>query len=105
MRWLLPIALLLLSGNAVAEPIQRPPGDAGFAISLSAPDLKPIPGIGVYEIDLFDSDQFTIDALHAAAGYVICYFSAGSFEDWRTDVAQFPQDVIGRDYQGWPGER
>jgi hypothetical protein len=97
--------VLLVAVPAQGEPIKRPPIDAGFSISISKPDLQPTPGISVYEIDLFDAEQSTIDALHAAGAYVICYFSAGSFEDWRPDVAQFPPRVIGRDYQGWPGER
>jgi len=96
---------LLISTPAPAEPIARPPADAGFAISLSTPNLNPTPGIGVYEIDLFDAAQPTIDALHAAGGYVICYFSAGSIEDWRPDVAAFPESVIGKKYEGWEGER
>lgn len=103
------IALLLLTllipNAAIAEPIKGPPREAGFSINLSEPDLRPEPGIGVYELDLFDGEQSTLDALHAAGGYVICYFSAGSFEDWRPDAAHFPQSVIGKDYQGWPGER
>lgn len=98
-------ALLLIPCAAVAEPIQRPPLDVGFAISLSQPDLKPVPGIGVYDLDLFDAPQPTIDALHAAGGYVICYFSAGSFEDWRPDATRFPQQALGKEYEGWPGER
>jgi hypothetical protein len=89
---------------ALAEPIKAPPRDAGFAISLSVPDLAPQSSIGVYDLDLFDASQPTIDALHAAGGYVICYFSAGSFEDWRPDVERFPKDVIGKAYEGWPGE-
>ncbi|WP_395023332.1 endo alpha-1,4 polygalactosaminidase [Dongia sp.] len=105
MRILVIAALLLGAGTADAQSIKRPPADAGFAISLSQPVLEPVSGIGVYEIDLFDSEQANIDALHAAGGYVICYFSAGSLEDWRPDVAQFPPPVIGRDYKGWPGER
>jgi hypothetical protein len=99
------LALLLLPGTAEAEPVKRPPVDAGFAISLSNPELNPTPGIGVYEVDLFDTEQPTIDALHAAGGYVICYFSAGSVEDWRPDLAEFPASVIGKDYEGWNGER
>jgi hypothetical protein len=89
---------------ATADPITPPPRGAGFAISLSDPDLKPAPGIGVYDLDLFDAAQSTIDALHAADGYVVCYFSAGSFEDWRQDVGRFPKSVIGKAYEGWPGE-
>src|SRR6185503_12762977 len=54
--------------------------------------------------DLFDAAQPTIDALHAAGGYVICYFSAGSFENWRPDAARFPKRVVGKAYEGWAGE-
>jgi hypothetical protein len=101
------LCLLLLPGGAAdAElAIRRPPRDAGFAISLSNPELAPSPGIGVYEIDLFDTEPATIDALHAAGGYVICYFSAGSLEDWRPDAADFPAAAIGKAYEGWDGER
>ncbi len=45
-----------------------------------------------------------IDQLHQAGKKVICYINAGSAEDWRPDVDQFPPEVIGNDYQGWPGE-
>jgi hypothetical protein len=99
------LLLLLISTAAIAEPIKSPPRDAGFAISLSAPDLKAQPGIGVTELDLFDAEESAIDKLHAAGGYVICYFSAGSFENWRPDVSRFPESVLGRDYTNWPGER
>ena len=99
------LALLLLPCAANAETVKRPPVHAGFAISLSNPALNPTPGIGVYEVDLFDTEQPTIDVLHATGGYVICYFSAGSVEDWRPDLADFPKSVIGKDYEGWEGER
>ena len=33
----------------------------------------------------------------------ICYFSAGSFENWRPDAAAFPASVKGSS-NGWPGE-
>jgi hypothetical protein len=36
---------------------------------------------------------------------VICYFSAGSYEDWRTDASRFPRELLGRDIEGWPGEK
>jgi hypothetical protein len=104
MRFALAGLLIALPIAAMGDPI-KPPRDAGFAISLSKPELNPIPGIGVYEVDLFDAAQPTIDALHAAGGYVICYFSAGSVEDWRPDLAEFPASLIGKDYEGWNGER
>jgi hypothetical protein len=58
-----------------------------------------------YDLDLFESDAATITALHARGSRVICYLSAGSLEDWRPDAIDFPQEVIGEKYAGWPGER
>jgi hypothetical protein len=58
----------------------------------------------VYDVDM-DVPQSTIDELHASGRKVICYVSVGSYEDWRADEAEFPQDILGNDYDGWPGER
>jgi hypothetical protein len=58
----------------------------------------------MYDIDLFDAPQSVIDALHGDGRIVICYFSAGSYEDWRPDAAGFPQSVRGEPLDGWPGE-
>jgi hypothetical protein len=58
----------------------------------------------VYDIDLY-VDQLVIDELHARGVKVICYISVGSWEDWRPDANQFPEQVLGRDYEGWPGEK
>lgn len=60
--------------------------------------------VEMYDIDLFDVPQSTIDELQARNVAVICYFSAGSFEDWRTDAAAFPDSVKGKS-NGWAGER
>lgn len=58
----------------------------------------------VYDVDLY-VDQPIIDELHAKGRKVICYISVGSWEDWRPDKDQFPPDVLGKDYEGWPGEK
>jgi hypothetical protein len=58
----------------------------------------------VYDVDLY-VDRSVIDELHAKGRKVICYISVGSFEDWRPDSNQFPTEVIGNDYDGWPGEK
>jgi len=58
----------------------------------------------VYDIDLY-VDQAVIDELHAKGRKVICYMSVGSYEDWRPDKDQFPVEVLGNDYDGWPGEK
>jgi hypothetical protein len=61
--------------------------------------------VDVYDIDLFDAPQSTINALKAQGKRVVCYFSAGGSENWRSDFNQFPASDMGNDIVGWPGER
>ena len=61
--------------------------------------------VDVYDIDLFDVSLDTITALKAQGKTVICYFSAGSAEDWREDYHQFPAEALGNGLSGWEGER
>jgi hypothetical protein len=61
--------------------------------------------VAMYDVDLFDTSASTISALQTSGRTVICYFSAGSFEDWRPDVAAFPDAVKGLPLDGWAGER
>jgi hypothetical protein len=58
----------------------------------------------VYDVDLY-VDQAIINELHAKGRKVICYMSVGSYEDWRPDKDHFPPEVLGKDYDGWPGEK
>lgn len=61
--------------------------------------------VAAYDIDLFDAPVATIAALHGQGRRVICYFSAGSSENWRPDDAQFAASDRGRALDGWAGER
>lgn len=61
--------------------------------------------VAVYDVDLFDTPQATIDALKSAGRRVVCYFSAGSSEDWRSDFARFAAADMGDPLDQWPGER
>jgi hypothetical protein len=58
----------------------------------------------MYDIDLFEAPQATIDALHGAGRIVVCYFSAGSYEDDRPDASTIPTSARGNELVGWPGE-
>ncbi|KAE8453838.1 hypothetical protein EG329_009350 [Mollisiaceae sp. DMI_Dod_QoI] len=60
--------------------------------------------VTVYDIDLFTNDAATIAQLHATNRKVICYFSAGSYEDFRPDSADFTPSDYGSPLVGWPGE-
>ena len=61
--------------------------------------------VAVYDLDLFDTPDATITALHAEGRRLICYFSAGSSENWRDDFEDFDKADLGRPLDGWAGER
>ncbi len=61
--------------------------------------------VDVYNIDLFDKSATDISELHSKGKRAICYFSAGSFENWRPDSGAFPASVLGRNLDGWAGEK
>jgi hypothetical protein len=60
--------------------------------------------VQMYDIDLFNTPEDVIAALHAMGRVVICYFSAGSYEDWRPDANDFPAHVLGNALDNWPDE-
>ncbi|WP_193102847.1 endo alpha-1,4 polygalactosaminidase [Burkholderia sp. Z1] len=61
--------------------------------------------VAIYDIDLFDTDPATIAALKQAGRKVVCYFSAGSSENWRPDFSQFKESDQGKKLDDWDGER
>ncbi len=98
-----------VAGQAASVPSPTPEGIWSPALVTSwqwqlVPPLDLSVDAEVYDIDLFDNDASVVAELHAAGRRAICYLSAGSWEDWRSDAALFPASVIGNDYEGWPGE-
>jgi len=61
--------------------------------------------VDMYDVDLFDTPQNTIDTLHADGKKVICYFSGGSYENYRSDAIDFAPEVLGNTLDGWPDEK
>jgi rhodanese-related sulfurtransferase len=61
--------------------------------------------VALYDVDLVDTSQNVINKLHSQRRKVICYFSAGSWEDWRPDARKFPKGVIGKKMEDWAGEK
>lgn len=61
--------------------------------------------VTIYDIDLFDSSASLISTLQAQGRKVICYFSAGSYENWRSDAADFDSSDLGNDVEGWANEQ
>lgn len=72
---------------------------------LSSQDKSTSPNVSIFDIDLFDTPTDTIKQLHALGKKVICYFSAGSYEDWRPDAKDFKPEDLGKQLDDWPGEK
>ena len=58
----------------------------------------------IYDIDMADNEAALFAQLKSAGHIVICYFSAGTWEEWRSDAADFPASVKGAKVTGWAGE-
>ena len=112
---LLPSVLsAVLSTGTAATPATDPAVTNGDwyrpAVDVNAQvQLQGTPNISydveLYVLDLFDTDSAVIDALHADGRKMICYFSAGTFENWRDDAGRFTAADKGRRLGNWPGER
>jgi len=61
-------------------------------------------GVDLYDVDLFDSTATLIEELQTDGKFVICYFSAGSSEEWRDDFELFEESDMGKKLDGWDGE-
>lgn len=61
--------------------------------------------VQVMNLDAFDTSAETVAQLLARGVYPICYINVGAWEDWRPDADTFPAEVIGKDYEGWEGEK
>lgn len=59
----------------------------------------------MYDIDLFDNSPEVVEELHKAGRKAVCYMNAGTWEKWRPDRDEFPEELKGKRYKGWKGER
>src|SRR5687767_9845109 len=99
--------VLTLPGVSIAqdEPeIWQPPAGITFQLQLNG-TIDTSVDAEVFDIDMFDSPASLVEELHAQGRHVICYMSAGSYEEWRPDAESFPKRVLGKPLDGWPGER
>ncbi|KAJ5896738.1 uncharacterized protein N7473_006137 [Penicillium subrubescens] len=67
--------------------------------------VEDIANADIFDIDMFDNTAEKISEIHKTGAKVICYFSAGTYEDWRPDVKEFADPDFGSALEDWPGER
>jgi hypothetical protein len=102
-RLALAAAALALAGAAQAAPWQPQVSDTWQWQLTGKIDTQY--DVDVYDIDLFDAPDSVIASLHAQGRHVVCYFSAGSAENWRPDYDQFKAADLGKALDGWAGEK
>jgi len=104
---------LLLGAAAPMQPsaaatVVPVPGEAWQWMLSSVPkpaDLAATPEVRAWDIDGFDASSEDVDDIHALPATAVCYISAGSFENWRSDAGDFPDSVKGKNLDGWAGEK
>ena len=78
---------------------------AAWRIQLSDTNVDPQTVEPVVDLDLFEVPRSVAEALHAQGRKLVCYFSAGSYEEWRPDRDRFPSRTKAGAMKDWPGER
>lgn len=97
--------LLLLLPLAAAQDWWRPAPRSTWDIQLhtSNATIARNPA-SILDLDLFDNPASTIASIHAAGKRAICYFSAGTYENWRSDNDSFTPDDYANPLPDWDGE-
>lgn len=72
---------------------------------LSTVPTAPYRAVAMYDVDGFNASASDVAAMHDAGIKVVCYLSAGTYENWRPDANQFPSALLGNGVSGWPGEQ
>lgn len=103
------LAMSLISSSATVPTSSwwKPAAGTTWQCVLDQPVGSLTLPVQVYDFDLFDTPQSSIDTLHAAGKQVICYFSAGTYEPSRPDSDKILSDsaAVGAALDGWPDEK
>ena len=82
----------------------RPPVSVTWQWQLEG-NLNTSFSVALYDVDLFDTRNTTIQNLQQSGIKVVCYFSAGSYENYRDDKDLFLPNTLGNTLDGWADER
>lgn len=94
-----------LPNGTVPSTVWQPKAGTSWDIQLSAPlDPSNATNFAAWDFDLFDNSKETIATMQSRGTKVICYFSAGTKEDWRPDAGNFTKSDLGSPMGDWPGE-
>ncbi|PIE05588.1 MAG: endo alpha-1,4 polygalactosaminidase [Sorangium cellulosum] len=95
------------NGNTTTTSTSRiwsPPPGTTWQWQLTDYPVDTTLDVSMYDVDLFDTPIETLTQLHERSAVVICYFSAGSYEEWRPDAQEYTAQDYGNPLEGWEGE-
>lgn len=98
----LTLLVVLLAPQTTQAAWWQPAKGITWEIQLSTTPNSLLP-VNAYDVDLFDTPQEKLDQMAGLGIKRICYFSAGSYEEWRADADQLAP-YRGNPLQGWEGE-
>ena len=84
--------------------VWRPAPQTTWQWQLTGSPFDQWDDVQMWDVDLFDTDPLVITTAHGQGRKVVCYMSAGTWENWRPDANLFPASVKGGP-NGWPGEQ
>lgn len=94
-----------MSNGTISSSVWQPKAGTAWDIQLLAPlDPGNATNFAAWDIDLFDNSKETISTMQSRGSKIICYFSAGTKEDWRPDAGNFTKSDLGLPMGDWPGE-
>ncbi len=109
------LSLEIRSETEAASEWWRPSLESSWQIQLVSAPEGGRPDVTrdaeIYVIDIFNYDRDTAQSivrqLHRMGRKVVCYFSAGTYEDWRSDASLYESHprLLGKELKEWPGER
>ncbi len=92
------------SADAAIGAVWQPKAGASWQWQLSG-NLEPKYDVAMYDVDLVNTTDQELARLKADGRIVICYFSAGTVEDYRDDAKDFAAKDIGKVLPEWPDEK
>lgn len=92
------------AGQAGAAPWYSPGVDSSWQAQLQG-SVDTNLAVDLFYLDADDAGPATLRQIRAQGDHLLCYLSAGTFEPWRPDAAEFPASVIGGPLTDHPDER
>lgn len=111
-HFVLPALILVSTGCGSDDTVAPPSGDwfvpaQGMTFDWQLDEVTSSNSFDaqVVDVDGFDISAETVAHFQSQGIKMIAYVSVGTVEEWRSDVNDFPAEIVGNAYDGWEGEK